>query len=178
MKIYKKERKKIMKLLTSFSDSPDSVAFKITTDGTLIFTHGVQIATNDFIIASSDYWFEGNGFENTGSIKELQRNMFIAAYVKDRVIFKNLDEDYEYISPEAPISKSFYFYFYAKLPGGVLIFEINGQNQSKVIGVQFFTNWYTEVALRTMIRELITNQTPDFGKTNIEDTEEEEYVKE
>lgn len=175
MKLSKNDSKKIDKLMRAVAKSVDGFSFHITPDGELQFTDEKQTVTYDYAIASNHFWFQCDGVNATASIDGHDGNMFIGAYKSGHLIIRDSNGDLEYITNTTPASAQFYFYLFAKLPDGALVFAVNEKHGTHVIGTGFYKNWYIEHALRSMITELILNQNPDFGKT-VTDTAAEDEV--
>lgn len=126
-----KANEKIQKIMEKITKSDDCCRLTVTEKGILKFSDKRPHATREFILATNDGWWFGDGLETISSVKALDRERFVAAFDCGHFV-SHTEDGVEYISDKKAASENFFFYLCARISNRILVMTVNGKTYPKL----------------------------------------------
>ena len=125
------ENEKIEKTMEKIVKSKDCCHLTVTPHGILKFSEKRPHATREFILATNDGWWFGDGLETISSVKTIEKERFIAAFNCEHFI-SHTEKSVEHISDKKEASADFFFYLCARVSNRILVMTVNGKTYPKL----------------------------------------------
>lgn len=160
------ENEKIEKVMEKIVKSKDCCNLMVTPHGILKFSDNRPHATREFILATNDGWWFGDGLETISSVKALDRERFVAAFDSNHFISRT-EESIEHISDRKQASADFFFYLCAKVSNRILVMTVNGKTYPKLSRLAMPYDEDMADFLAAVVYDLIGHEYPDFLQSAI-----------